>query len=92
MGQACPLLMLIRVKLAGDLVKTTLRGLVSKKGEGSRLQGQHTGLEWRKVFSPHLVAFLKSRFLGLSSVRTGRQAFGNNGREVHVFPGVSVRM
>lgn len=59
LGQACPLLMLIRVKLAA-LVKTTLRGLVYKKGEGSRLQGQHKGLEWRKLFSPHLVAFLKS--------------------------------
>lgn len=52
--------MLIRVKLAGDLVKKTPRGLVYKKGEGSRLQGQHKGLEWRKLFSPHLVAFLKS--------------------------------
>lgn len=60
LGQACSLLTLIRVKLAGDLVKKTPRGLVYKEGEGSTLQGQHKGLEWRKLFSPHLVAFLKS--------------------------------
>ena len=60
LGQVCPLLMLIRVRLAGDLVRKTPRGLVYKKGEGSTLQGQHKGLEWRKLFSPHRVAFLKS--------------------------------
>lgn len=31
MGQACPLLTLIRVKLAGDLVKKTPRGLVYRR-------------------------------------------------------------
>lgn len=71
-----------RLKCAGDLVKTTPRGLVYKEGECSRLQGQHKGQEWKKVPPPPTsVAFLKPVSQALAQPGLDGGPSENNGRE-----------